>query len=162
MIQRVESFSIIECRFFGWSNVESFSIIECRMPFSIIEYLRFNQVAHGDTQLWREAAEGSHSCHAEPLHPACGHNCNAFVLGHTFAPALPDREGLCKGAAQGTLASLVNLPPLKFPKCIWLIWLLWLLSVNGCICLISYFGSQCFNKFIGFIVACITWLLCIH
>jgi len=28
MIQRVESFSIIECRFFGWLNVESFSIIE--------------------------------------------------------------------------------------------------------------------------------------
>ena len=110
MIQRVESFSIIECRFFGWSNVESFSIIECRMSFSIIEYLRFNQAAHGDTQLWREAAEGGHSCHAEPLHPAC----RAFVLGHTFAPALPDREGLCKGAAQGTLASLVNLPPSNF------------------------------------------------
>ena len=109
MIQRVESLSIIECRFFGWSNVESFSIIECRMSFSIIEYLRFENDAHGDTQLWREAAEGGHSCHEEPLQPAM-----AFVLGPAFAPALSDREGLCKGAAQGTLASLVNLTPSNF------------------------------------------------
>ena len=109
MIQRVESLSIIECRFFGWSNVESFSIIECRMSFSIIEYLRFDHAAHGDTQLWREAAEGGHNCHAEPLQPA-----RAFVLGPAFAPALSDREGLCKGAAQGTLASLVNLTPSNF------------------------------------------------
>ena len=79
------------------------------MSFSIIEYLRFDHAAHGDTQLWREAAEGGHNCHAEPLQPA-----RAFVLGPAFAPALPDREWLCKGAAQGTLASLVNLTPSNF------------------------------------------------
>lgn len=140
--------------FFRWSIVLFLCLVGSTWP----EYLRLSQTANGDSELWREASEGGHSCHTEQLHPAC----RAIVLGHTVAPALPDREGLRKGAAQGTLASLVNLPPLKFPKCIWLIWLLWLLSVNGCICLISYFGSQCFNKFIGFIVACITWLLCIH
>ena len=83
----------------------------------------------------------------------------ASVSGTCAVACTARRRRVMQGCSTRHLGFVGQFNPLKFPKRIWLIWLL---SVNGCICLIVYFGSQWFNNFIGFIGACITWLLCIH
>ena len=135
-------------------------VFDYRMSNVVFDY-RVSKVQPGSP--WRYSALARSSWRRSQLPCRATAPSLQGVCAGTYVRACTARQRrVMQGCSTRHLGFVGQFTPLKFPKRIWLIWLLWLLSVNGCICLISYFGSQWFNKFIGFIVACITWLLCIH